>query len=152
MRLDLGADRASLDETIGKLRPRLLVLDPFVRLHRIDENASGEVAPLSPNSASSGTAAGARWRSGIKRSHQVEHAAWRTPPVQEPGDDDIRVDDEADEAQPRRLARSRRTARTSAAISSSVKRSRSARFADSRTRSSAAVAAAWISASWRRRS
>ena len=25
---------------------RLLVLDPFVRLHRIDENASGEVAPL----------------------------------------------------------------------------------------------------------
>jgi RecA-family ATPase len=28
------------------LQPRLLVLDPFVRLHRIDENASGEVAPL----------------------------------------------------------------------------------------------------------
>src|SRR6202040_1375186 len=25
---------------------RLLILDPFVRLHRIDENASGEVAPL----------------------------------------------------------------------------------------------------------
>ncbi len=46
LRLDLHADRASLDETITKLRPRLLVLDPFVRLHRIDENASGEVAPL----------------------------------------------------------------------------------------------------------
>ncbi len=46
MRLDLDADRASLDETVAKLRPRLLVLDPFVRLHRIDENASGEVAPL----------------------------------------------------------------------------------------------------------
>jgi len=46
VRLDLDADRASLDETIAKLRPRLLVLDPFVRLHRIDENASGEVAPL----------------------------------------------------------------------------------------------------------
>jgi hypothetical protein len=28
------------------LQPRLLILDPFVRLHRIDENASGEVAPL----------------------------------------------------------------------------------------------------------
>jgi RecA-family ATPase len=28
------------------LKPRLLILDPFVRLHRIDENASGEVAPL----------------------------------------------------------------------------------------------------------
>ena len=26
--------------------PRLLILDPLVRLHRIDENASGEVAPL----------------------------------------------------------------------------------------------------------
>ena len=46
VRLDLEADRTSLDETVAKLRPRLLVLDPFVRLHRIDENASGEVAPL----------------------------------------------------------------------------------------------------------
>jgi hypothetical protein len=40
------ADRKALDETVAKLAPRLLVLDPFVRLHRIDENASGEVAPL----------------------------------------------------------------------------------------------------------
>lgn len=46
VRLDLEADRASLDETVAKLKPRLLVLDPFVRMHRIDENASGEVAPL----------------------------------------------------------------------------------------------------------
>ena len=46
VRLDLEAVRRSLDETIAKLKPRLLVLDPFVRLHRIDENASGEVAPL----------------------------------------------------------------------------------------------------------
>ncbi len=46
VRLDLEADRASLEETVAKLGPRLLVLDPFVRLHRIDENASGEVAPL----------------------------------------------------------------------------------------------------------
>ena len=46
VRLDLDADRASLDETVAKLQPRLLVLDPFVRLHRIDENASGEVAPI----------------------------------------------------------------------------------------------------------
>jgi RecA-family ATPase len=28
------------------MKPRLLILDRFVRLHRIDENASGEVAPL----------------------------------------------------------------------------------------------------------
>ena len=46
VRLDIEADRKSLDETIAKLQPRLLVLDPFVRLHRLDENASGEVAPL----------------------------------------------------------------------------------------------------------
>ena len=46
VRLDLAADRKSLEETIAILAPRLLVLDPFVRLHRIDENASGEVAPL----------------------------------------------------------------------------------------------------------
>jgi len=46
LRLDLEADRANLDETVARLKPRLLVLDPFVRLHRIDENISGEVAPL----------------------------------------------------------------------------------------------------------
>src|SRR6516162_1639120 len=46
LRLDLEADRRRLEATVAKLRPRLLQLDPFVRLHRIDENASGEVAPL----------------------------------------------------------------------------------------------------------
>ncbi len=46
LRLDLPADRAALEGTIAQLQPRLLILDPFVRLHRIDENASGEVAPL----------------------------------------------------------------------------------------------------------
>jgi hypothetical protein len=46
VRLDLESVRRKLDATVAKLRPRLLILDPFVRLHRIDENASGEVAPL----------------------------------------------------------------------------------------------------------
>jgi hypothetical protein len=46
VRLDVERDRDALTATIDKLRPRLLVLDPFVRLHRIDENLSGEVAPL----------------------------------------------------------------------------------------------------------
>lgn len=47
LRLDLEADRQLLEEALSRLAPRLLVLDPFVRLHRsIDENASGEVAPL----------------------------------------------------------------------------------------------------------
>ena len=46
VRLDVEADRKSLAETVAALTPRLLILDPFVRLHRIDENVSGEVAPL----------------------------------------------------------------------------------------------------------
>ena len=46
LRLDLEADMRRLETTIAQLEPRLLILDPFVRLHRIDENISGEVAPL----------------------------------------------------------------------------------------------------------
>ena len=46
VRLDVEPDRDALAETIAALNPKLLVLDPFVRLHRIDENISGEVAPL----------------------------------------------------------------------------------------------------------
>lgn len=46
VRLDWQADRTRLERTVDELKPRLLILDPFVRLHRIDENASGEVAPL----------------------------------------------------------------------------------------------------------
>jgi hypothetical protein len=46
LRLDLAADRGALQEAVARLQPKLLILDPFVRLHRIDENASGEVAPL----------------------------------------------------------------------------------------------------------
>ncbi|MFC1462592.1 AAA family ATPase, partial [Verrucomicrobiota bacterium] len=44
--LDLPQDRERLRETVGALRPVLLVLDPFIRLHRADENASKEIAPL----------------------------------------------------------------------------------------------------------
>jgi len=46
LQLDAQADRARLCETIERYKPKLLILDPFVRLHSIDENASGEVAPL----------------------------------------------------------------------------------------------------------
>jgi len=46
VRLDVERDRDALVDTIVELSPKLLVLDPFVRLHRIDENLSGEVAPL----------------------------------------------------------------------------------------------------------
>jgi hypothetical protein len=46
LRLDRGPDRARLLETTRRLRPRLLLLDPLVRLHGIDENNAGEVAEL----------------------------------------------------------------------------------------------------------
>lgn len=46
VRLDIEADQRRLEETVCSLWPTLLVLDPFVRLHRIDENVSAEVAPL----------------------------------------------------------------------------------------------------------
>jgi len=46
LRLDRAEDCQQLQTTVATLRPILLVLDPFVRLHRIDENASCEVAPL----------------------------------------------------------------------------------------------------------
>ncbi len=46
LRLDTDTDRGRLEETVRIARPRLLVLDPFVRLHSIDENVAGEVAPL----------------------------------------------------------------------------------------------------------
>jgi RecA-family ATPase len=44
--LDLLEDQERLRATVARLQPTLLVLDPFVRLHRIDENASTEVAPV----------------------------------------------------------------------------------------------------------
>lgn len=46
LRLDLVDDQRRLADTVAALQPRLLVLDPLVRLHRIDENAAAEVAPL----------------------------------------------------------------------------------------------------------
>ena len=46
LRLDREPDRTRLLETARQLRPRLLLLDPLVRLHAIDENNAGEVAGL----------------------------------------------------------------------------------------------------------
>jgi len=46
LRLDRDRDRARLRETARRLKPRLVVLDPLVRLHGIDENHAGEVAEL----------------------------------------------------------------------------------------------------------
>lgn len=46
LRLDTSTDQKRLAETVAELKPTVLLLDPFVRLHRIDENASQEVAPI----------------------------------------------------------------------------------------------------------
>lgn len=46
LRLDREPHRNRLLETARRLRPRLLLLDPLVRLHGVDENNAGEVAEL----------------------------------------------------------------------------------------------------------
>lgn len=46
LRLDLAQDQRRLDATLAAVRPRLLLLDPLVRLHRLDENSAGDVARL----------------------------------------------------------------------------------------------------------
>ena len=46
LRLDREPHRRQLQQTAQRLRPRLLLLDPLVRLHGIDENNASEVAGL----------------------------------------------------------------------------------------------------------
>ena len=46
MRLDHRSDRQRLEHTVQRIRPRLVLLDPLVRLHGVDENAVAEVAPI----------------------------------------------------------------------------------------------------------
>jgi len=46
LRLDRDPHRSRLLETAKRRRPRLVLLDPLVRLHGIDENNAGEVAGL----------------------------------------------------------------------------------------------------------
>ena len=46
LRLDLDAHRDRLEATVAQLKPRLLILDPLVRLHRGDENSAAEVSEI----------------------------------------------------------------------------------------------------------
>ncbi len=46
LRLDLDRDQQRLQNAVHQRRPRLLLLDPFVRLHRSDENSAAEVSGL----------------------------------------------------------------------------------------------------------
>lgn len=46
LRLDSPQDRERLANTVAALHPRLLILDPLIRLHRVDENDAGQIAAL----------------------------------------------------------------------------------------------------------
>lgn len=46
LRLDLERDRERLAATVRQRQPRLLLLDPLVRCHRLDENDAGQVSGL----------------------------------------------------------------------------------------------------------
>lgn len=46
LRLDTAADRQRLSDTVQKIQPVLLVLDPLIRLHRLDENDASQIAAL----------------------------------------------------------------------------------------------------------
>ena len=46
VRLDLESDRQLLSNTVQSLKPILLILDPLIRLHRLDENDASQVAGL----------------------------------------------------------------------------------------------------------
>ncbi len=46
LRLDTPADRQRLSNTVENLRPILLILDPLIRLHRVDENDATQIAAL----------------------------------------------------------------------------------------------------------
>jgi len=46
LRLDLAHDQQRLDATLAHLKPRLLLLDPLVRLHRLDENSAADISKL----------------------------------------------------------------------------------------------------------
>ena len=46
LRLDLPVDCQRLVNTVKSLKPLLLILDPFIRLHRVEENDASQIAPL----------------------------------------------------------------------------------------------------------
>jgi hypothetical protein len=46
LRLDQGPDQQRLQTLLSQLKPRLLLLDPLVRLHRLDENSAADISRL----------------------------------------------------------------------------------------------------------
>ncbi len=46
LRLDQGRDQQLLETMLERLKPRMLLLDPLVRLHRLDENSAADISKL----------------------------------------------------------------------------------------------------------
>lgn len=46
LRLDTESDRQRLAQTVQQQRPVLLIMDPLIRLHRVDENDATQIAAL----------------------------------------------------------------------------------------------------------
>lgn len=46
LRLDLEEDQHRLAATVAEIKPALLLLDPLVRMHRLDENSSADISHL----------------------------------------------------------------------------------------------------------
>jgi hypothetical protein len=46
LRLDQGPDRQLLEAMLARLNPRIVLLDPLVRLHRLDENSAADISKL----------------------------------------------------------------------------------------------------------
>ncbi len=46
LRLDSTSDQESLKLTLAAFKPRLLLLDPLVRMHRLDENSAADISLL----------------------------------------------------------------------------------------------------------
>lgn len=59
LRLDASEDQALLIQAISQLEPRLLILDPLVRLHALDENSATDISSL------------LGWLRALARTHQL---------------------------------------------------------------------------------
>lgn len=59
LRLDDSEDQSRLLQAITRIKPRLLVLDPLVRLHSLDENSAADVSSL------------LGWLRALSRTHQL---------------------------------------------------------------------------------
>lgn len=59
LRLDADDDKALLVAAVAKLKPRLLILDPLVRLHALDENSAADISAL------------LGWLRALSRTHQL---------------------------------------------------------------------------------